>query len=159
MQSISQNQPNRHEFGKVFNQFNLGRPRVIYGGQKIISTIQKNARRSYLHQHSEDQADSHLPQLALFGVSSIKSPTALFLQSMHDFSTLQTIKKIPRKITYPLKRSRYKENTIYIHLAKILIIKPLTASFHGAINSFASKLIISTLLVSLCHFMTVRESQ
>ncbi|KAF3597256.1 hypothetical protein DY000_02027511 [Brassica cretica] len=35
----------------------------------------------------------------------------------------------------------------------------LTASFHGAINSFVSKLIISTLLVSLCHFMTVRESQ
>ena len=32
---------------------------------------------------------------------------------------------------------RYKENTIYIHLAKILIIKPPTASFHGAINSFA----------------------
>ena len=71
---------------------------------------------------------------------------------MHDISTFQTIKKIPRKLTYPLKPSRYKEDTIYIHLAKILIIKPPTASFQGAINSFASKFIISTFISFLMSF-------
>ena len=90
---------------------------------------------------------------------AFKLQQLFLLQSMHDISTFQTIKKIPRKLTYPLKPSRYKENTIYIHLAKILIIKPPTASFQGAINSFASKFIISILFLSLCHFMTVRESQ
>ncbi|KAF2581779.1 hypothetical protein F2Q68_00002827 [Brassica cretica] len=70
---------------------------------------------------------------------ALKLQQLFFLQSMHDISTFQTIKKIPRKLTYPLKPSRYKEDTIYIHLAKILIIKPPTASFQGAINSFASK--------------------
>lgn len=89
---------------------------------------------------------------------ALKLQQLFFLQSMHDISTFHTIKKIPRKLTYPLKPSRYKEDTIYIHLAKILIIKPPTASFQGAINSFASKFIISILFLSLCHFMTVRES-
>ncbi|CAG7862872.1 unnamed protein product, partial [Brassica rapa] len=88
---------------------------------------------------------------------ALKLQQLFFLQIRHDLSTFQTIKKVPRKLSYPLKPSRYKENTIYIHLAKILTIKPPTASFHGAINSFASKFIISTLLVSLCHFMTVRD--
>ncbi|KAG5400049.1 hypothetical protein IGI04_014656 [Brassica rapa subsp. trilocularis] len=74
---------------------------------------------------------------------SLKLQQLFFLHSMHDISTFQTIKKIPRKLTYPLKPPRYKEDTIYIHLAKILIIKPPTASFHGAINSFASKLLES----------------
>ncbi|KAF3500217.1 hypothetical protein F2Q69_00045034 [Brassica cretica] len=90
---------------------------------------------------------------------ALKLQQLFFLQSMHDISTFQTIKKIPRKLTYPLKPSRYKENTIYIHLTKILIIKPLTASFHGAINSFASKTFISIYFVSLSHFLTVRKSQ
>ncbi|WZZ73726.1 hypothetical protein YC2023_085096 [Brassica napus] len=59
---------------------------------------------------------------------ALKLQQLFFLQSMHDISTFQTIKKIPRKLTYPLKPSRYKEDTIYIHLAKILIIKPPTAT-------------------------------
>ncbi|KAF2566444.1 hypothetical protein F2Q68_00026451 [Brassica cretica] len=79
---------------------------------------------------------------------AFKLQQLFFLQSMHNISTFQTIKKIPRKLTYPLEPSRYKENTIYIHLAKILIIKPPTASFHGAINSFASKFSISILFLS-----------
>ncbi|XP_033139373.1 uncharacterized protein LOC117130981 [Brassica rapa] len=99
------------------------------------------------------------PNLPYLELLAIQLQQLFFLQIRHDLSTLQTIKKVPRKLSYPLKPSRYKENTIYIHLAKILIIKLPTASFHGAINSFASKFIISTLLVSLCHFMTVRESQ
>ena len=41
MQSISQNRPNRHCLWKVSNQFNLVRPRVIYGSQEIISDIQR----------------------------------------------------------------------------------------------------------------------
>ncbi|WZZ58031.1 hypothetical protein YC2023_058138 [Brassica napus] len=89
---------------------------------------------------------------------AFKLQQLFFYQGKDEISTLQTIKKIPRKLTYPLKPSRYKEDTIYIHLAKILIIKPPTASFQGAINSFASKFIISILFLSLCHFMTVRES-
>ncbi|WZZ50471.1 hypothetical protein YC2023_050578 [Brassica napus] len=79
---------------------------------------------------------------------ALKLQQLFFLQSMHEISTFQTIKKIPRKLTYPLKPSRYKEDTIYIHLAKILIIKPPTASFQGAIISFASKFIISSLVAS-----------
>ncbi|WZZ58030.1 hypothetical protein YC2023_058137 [Brassica napus] len=89
---------------------------------------------------------------------AFKLQQLFFYQGKDEISTFQTIKKIPRKLTYPLKPSRYKEDTIYIHLAKILIIKPPTASFQGAINSFASKFIISILFLSLCHFMTVRES-
>ncbi|KAG5412919.1 hypothetical protein IGI04_000486 [Brassica rapa subsp. trilocularis] len=83
---------------------------------------------------------------------ALKLQQLFFLQSMHDISTFQTIKKIPRKLTYPLKPSRYKEDTIYIHLAKILIIKPPTASFQGAINSFASKFIISIFISFLMSF-------
>ncbi|WZY86139.1 hypothetical protein YC2023_032523 [Brassica napus] len=98
------------------------------------------------------------PNLPYLESQALKLQQLFFLQSMHDISTFQTIKKIPRKLTYPLKPSRYKEDPIYIHLAKILIIKPPTASFQGAINSFASKFIISILFLSLCHFMTVRES-
>ncbi|KAG5397580.1 hypothetical protein IGI04_019394 [Brassica rapa subsp. trilocularis] len=70
---------------------------------------------------------------------ALKLQQLFFLQIRHDLSTFQTIKKVPRKLSYTLKPSRYKDNTIYIHLAKILTIKPPTASFHGAINSFASK--------------------
>ncbi|WZZ66422.1 hypothetical protein YC2023_077792 [Brassica napus] len=101
---------------------------------------------------------SIITKLPYLESQALKLQQLFFLQSMHDISTFQTIKKIPRKLTYPLKPSRYKEDTIYIHLAKILIIKPPTASFQGAINSFASKFIISILFLSLCHFMTVRES-
>ncbi|CAG7884872.1 unnamed protein product [Brassica rapa] len=78
---------------------------------------------------------SNLPYLEQ---TDINVQQLFFLQIRHDLSTFQTIKKVLRKLSYPLKPSRYKENTIYIHLAKILIIKPPTASFHGAINSFAS---------------------
>jgi len=73
-------------------------------------------------------------------------------QGKDEISTFHTINKIPRKLTYPLKPSRYKEDTIYIHLAKILIIKPPTASFQGAINSFASKFIISIFISFLMSF-------
>ncbi|CAG7909533.1 unnamed protein product [Brassica rapa] len=43
MQSISQNQ---HCLWKVSNQFNLVRPRVIYGSQEIILSIQKTSKTS-----------------------------------------------------------------------------------------------------------------
>ncbi|KAG5411083.1 hypothetical protein IGI04_007402 [Brassica rapa subsp. trilocularis] len=81
------------------------------------------------------------PNLPYLELLAIQLQQLFFLQIRHDLSTLQTIKNVPRKLSYPLKPSRYKENTIYIHLPKILIIKPPTASFHGAINSFAFKLI------------------
>ncbi|WZZ26465.1 hypothetical protein YC2023_009866 [Brassica napus] len=46
MQSISENRPNRHCLWKVSNQFNLVRPRVIYGSHEIISTIPKTSQKS-----------------------------------------------------------------------------------------------------------------
>ena len=33
-------------------------------------------------------------------------------QVVHDFSTYQAIKKIPRKLSYPLKPSRFKKNQV-----------------------------------------------
>ncbi|WZY99614.1 hypothetical protein YC2023_071943 [Brassica napus] len=67
------------------------------------------------------------PNLPYLELLAIQLQQLFFLQIRHDLSTLQTNKKVPRKLSYPLKPSRYKENTIYIHLAKILIIKPPTA--------------------------------
>ena len=160
MQSISKNQPNQHQFGKDSNQFDLVRSRVIYGSQEIISTIQKTSKTSLAGPASRGSGGfSFTSTCLIWSLKHLNSNSSFFLQSMHDINSLQTINKIPRKLTYPLKPSRYKENTIYIHLAKILIIKPLTASFHGAINSFASKTFISIYFVSLSHFLTVRKSQ
>lgn len=50
---------------------------------------------------------------ALFGDSCNKAPTALSLQIRHDFSSFQTVKKVPRMLTYPLKPSRFKKISRY----------------------------------------------
>ncbi|KAF2533996.1 hypothetical protein F2Q70_00031045 [Brassica cretica] len=95
-----------------------------------------------MHQHPEDHPDFIYFNLPYLESQALKLQQFFFLQSMHDIRTLQTIKKIHRKLTYPLQPSRYKEDTIYIHVAKILIIKPPTASFHRAINSFEGGYVI-----------------
>ena len=153
MQTISQNRPNRHQLWKVANLFNLARTKPFFGSHEIISTIQKTSKTSLDAPAPRGSGGfSFTSTCLIWSLKHLNSNSSFFLQSMHDINSLQTINKIPRKLTYPLKPSRYKENTIYIHLAKILIIKPPMASFHGAINSFASKFIFSTLSVSLSHF-------
>ncbi|XP_033139446.1 uncharacterized protein LOC117131304 [Brassica rapa] len=52
------------------------------------------------------------PNLPYLELLAIPLQQLFFLQIRHDLSTLQTIKKVPRKLSYPLKPSRYKENTI-----------------------------------------------
>ncbi|CAF2374315.1 unnamed protein product, partial [Brassica napus] len=47
---------------------------------------------------------SNLPYLEQ---TDINVQQHFFLQIRHDLSTFQTIKKVPRKLTYPLKPSRY----------------------------------------------------
>lgn len=68
--------------------------------------------------------------------TDINAQQLLIHQSMHELSFFQTTKKIPRKLTYPLKPSRYKKSTMYIHLAKNLFFMPPTASFSNHLICF-----------------------
>ncbi|KAL0745131.1 hypothetical protein Bca101_100988 [Brassica carinata] len=79
---------------------------------------------------------------------ALKLQQLFFLQSMHDISTFQTIKKIPRKLTYPLKPSRYKEDTIYsLNLGStILSIRGLPPC---AYNILVSELKLLTQVISI----------
>ena len=54
--------------------------------------------------------NSNLPYLELL---AFKLQQLFFLEFMHDLSTFQAVKKVPRKLSYPLKPSRFKKDQIF----------------------------------------------
>ncbi|KAG5397385.1 hypothetical protein IGI04_019199 [Brassica rapa subsp. trilocularis] len=74
------------------------RPGEVY---KHLRSISSRIRRIYLW--------PHLPYLEPL---AIKLQQLFSYQLKHDLSTFQTIKKVPRKLSYPLKPFRFKKNQV-----------------------------------------------
>ncbi|WZY99603.1 hypothetical protein YC2023_071932 [Brassica napus] len=88
---------------------------------------------------------------------AFKLQQLFFYQGKDEISIYQAFKKVPRKLSYPLKPSRFKISRYKISLLQRQQIS-LTASSHGAIKDIDSKHFISIYFLSLVHFQTVRES-
>ncbi|KAF3529024.1 hypothetical protein DY000_02041286 [Brassica cretica] len=169
MRSISQNRPNRHQLWKVANLFNLARTKPFYETSIMQpgDTLSQPEYKEDCHRCTSTQRIRWILLTIYFPYPA--TPYA-FKESLHHLMSkdqrLYSLEPEETKILGSLIRSQrllFRGYFSKISRYKISLIQrqqiSLTASFHGAINPFASKFIISILFLSLCHFMTVGESQ
>ena len=78
---------------------------IIHGQEDFYKFIPCTSQ----HRIRRIPINTNLPYLEIL---AIQLQQLFFFQIRHDLSTLQAVKKVPRKLSYPLKPSRFKKDQI-----------------------------------------------